>query len=90
MSINPSAYGAVGMYPIHAEAICIFCKEKLSKKHGLNQNRDGAPTVMGWFIGGTGPRCIWCHKQAWTDREFWQRTGTSDHLSGQYNLRDVR
>jgi len=77
--------GAVGMYPIHPEAICINCKEKLSKKHGMNQNVE-RQSVMGWFMGGTGPRCIWCHKEAWTDREFWKRTGHSENSAARWQL----
>ena len=76
-------YGAVGMYPIRPDAICINCKEALKKKHGINQ-ADGK--VYGWFLGNTGPRCIWCHKQAWTDREFWQRTGHSENSASRWQL----
>lgn len=75
--------GAVGMFPIHPEAFCINCKEKLAKKHGLNP-ADGK--VMGWFLGGTGPRCIWCHKVAWTDKEFWSRTGHSENNARRWRL----
>lgn len=89
--MKTDARGAVGMYPIRADALCISCKERLAKKHGLNQNRDGEPTVMGWFVGGTGPRCIWCHQQAWQDREFWARTGSSEYSARRWDLeRDFR
>ena len=85
--MNTNYKGAVGQFPIDARAICINCKEKLSKKHGLNRNRpDQPPTVMGWFLGDTGTRCLWCHKEAWTDSEFWKRTGSSEYRAGRFDL----
>lgn len=85
--MKTNARGAVGMFPIHELAVCISCKELLKKKHGLNQARDGQPpSVMGWFLGDTGPRCMWCHKEAWTDSEFWKRTGSSEYHAGRFDL----
>jgi hypothetical protein len=79
--------GAVGCFPIHHLAICINCKETLSKKHGLNPQRDGGPpTVMGWFLFDTGPRCIHCHKEAWMDAEFQKRTGSSEYSAKRWDL----
>lgn len=67
---------------------CILCREPLLKKHGLIQDGEGKAKrplqVIGWFIGHTGPRCIWCHQQAWVDREFWTRTGSRDDTAGKW------
>lgn len=81
MKTNP--HGEVGMYPIRPDALCINCKDKLAKRHGLNPV-DGK--VYGWFMGGTGPRCVWCHKEAWCDKEFWNRTGHSENAASRWGL----
>jgi hypothetical protein len=85
--MQPHYRGDVGMFPIHVDAICINCKEPLKKKHGINPNRPGEPpTVMGWMLGGTGPRCVWCHREAWCDAEFWKRQGHSEYTSRRYDV----
>jgi hypothetical protein len=80
--MNPHYLGEAGMFFLRADKHpkCISCKEWLVKRHGLVQDGDGhlkePHQVIGWFLGHSGPRCMWCHKEAWTDQEFWQRTGS--------------
>ena len=81
--MNPTYHGESGMYFLLASKApkCILCKTYLVKKHGLVKDGDGGLKepyqVIGWFLGHSGPRCLWCHTEAWRDQEFWRRTGHS-------------
>jgi hypothetical protein len=92
MNIQPNWRAPSGWYPIRADtARCVYCKESLVKKHGLNKNRDGEPTVMGLFLFGVGPYCHHCGPKMWTDPEFFQRSGHVENSSTNYDLsRDFR
>lgn len=76
-----------GMYVLPAHAICMHCKEPLSKRHGLNQNRpDQAPSVYGWFLFGVGPLCLWCATKFWTDPDFFKRSGSNEYHASNWDL----
>lgn len=77
------------MYPLPIDRYpkCIHCKELLVKRHSINGNRPAeAKSVMGWFSFGVGPFCIYCQTKAWTDREFFERSGHSDYHWSKWNL----
>jgi hypothetical protein len=77
---------ATGWFPVEADrAVCLTCKEPLRKKHGMNQNRDDK-TVMACFLFGIGPYCLWDALKAWQDREFLQRSGSSEYSAKRWNL----
>lgn len=102
--MRPTYHGEAGMHYLLAQKHpkCIYCKEYLVKKHGLVQDGEGRNKqplqVIGWFLGHSGPRCLWCHKEAWTDQEFWRRTGHSSDtanswqadITGQFDEQAVR
>lgn len=85
--------GQTGWFPIPAgKASCLYCHEPLKKLHGLNRNRDERePTVMGLFLFGAGPWCIHCGTKAWTDPDFWTRSGANEYAASNWDLnRDFR
>jgi hypothetical protein len=87
MSFQPHwKQGKTGMFILPAHAVCMHCKEPLSKRHGLNQNREGPATVCGWFLFAVGPLCLWCTQRFWTDKEWWTRSGSSEYHSGNWDL----
>ena len=76
-----------GMFVLPAaRAVCMHCKEPLSKRHGLNQNREGVATVMGWFLFGVGPLCLWDATKFWTDPEFFRRSGSNECHASNWDL----
>ena len=87
--MNPNYFGEAGMHYVRADKHpkCIACREWIVKRHGLVQDGDGRLKepyqTITWWLGHTGPRCIWCHQEAWKDQEFWRRTGSkSDTAAG--------
>lgn len=88
MSFSPhwDRTAKTGMFVLPTHAKCMHCKELLSKRHGLNQNRDGEPTVMGWFLFGVGPLCLWDAEKVWTDPDFFRRFGSNEYSSRNWDL----
>lgn len=83
-------YGATGMFPFPADkAKCVYCREWLRKRHGLNRDMQGRElqTVMGWSLFGVAPYCVHCATKMWTDPDFFKRTGHSEHNALRWGLR---
>ncbi len=86
MSFQPHwRRGGTGWFPI-PDANCLYCKDRLSKLHGFNQNREGPPTVMGLFLFGAGPWCVHCGTKAWTDKDFFKRSGANEYSASRFDL----
>ncbi len=76
---------ATGWFPVPADkAYCLYCHEPLRKLHGVNQTNKNE--VMGLFLFGTGVWCIHCGVKAWTDPDFFRRSGSNAYSSRHWDL----
>jgi hypothetical protein len=93
MAFQPDwRYSATGMFPLPVarHPTCVHCKEPLVKRHGINLNRPGQrPSVMGFFAFGVGPFCIYCQTHAWSDAEFFSRSGHSQYSALNWDLSQI-
>lgn len=89
--------GPTGWYPIvnDRKARCLYCKEPLSKRLGLNRDgnggyyrdRQGNYYVMAGFFFGAGPYCLRCAtKEAWCNKDFFQQSGNSEYHVSRYDV----
>lgn len=97
MSYQPHwAGGQTGWFPIvnTARAKCLYCKELLEKRHGLNRDgnggyyrdHDGNYYVMAFFAFGAGPYCLHCAvKEAWCNKDFFRQQGSGEYHSSHFD-----